>query len=244
MRFNQVIQNACYCDFIHLLSTFRHISMKYISISNLSAVAALLMTAGSALAAGPTATLQVKGTITPAACTPVLANGGIVDFGATSTSEFTSGSKLMLTGKNVSLNVTCTAPTKVSFSVTDNREDSVVDVGGASAMGMGRTTDNKKIGDYLIEINTVLADDVAADAITSADKITWAKFYDTSRLDKLSSGGSDSNVSVAAAGTVVPVAFENMSMNLKITPFLNSEMSSVTEVQQLDGNATLNFEYL
>jgi len=219
--------------------------MKYISIFNPSAVAALLLTAGSALAAGPTATLQVKGTITPAACTPTLANGGIIDFGATSTSEFSGGNKLVLPRKNISLNVACTGSTKLSFSVTDNREDSVVDVGGSAAMGMGRTTDDKKVGDYLIRINTVLADGVAADVISSGDQVTWNNFPQNSqRMDKLSSGGSDSNVSVAAAGTLVPVSFENMSMNLSIEPYLNSEMSSVTEVQQLDGNATLNFDYL
>jgi len=218
--------------------------MKCISISNLSAVAALLLTAGSALAAGPTATLQVKGTITPAACTPVLANGGIVDFGSTSTSEFTPGRTQVLF-KDISLNVTCSAPTKLSFGVMDNREDSFVNQSSTSAMGLGKTTDDKKIGEYFIKINTVVADDVAADVISSGDQITWINFpQDSSRIDRLSTGASDSNITVAAAGTVVPVAFENMSMNLNLMTYLTPEMASITEVQQLDGNATLNFEYL
>jgi type 1 fimbria pilin len=218
--------------------------MKYISISNLSAVAALLLTAGSALAAGPTATLQVKGTITPAACTPVLANGGIIDFGATSTSEFTPGRTQVLT-KEISLNVTCTAPTKVSFSVMDNREDSFVNQSSVAVMGLGKTTDGKKIGEYYIKLNTAVADDVAADVISSGDQINWKTFVQgTAVVDRLSSGGSDSNITVAAAGTQVPVAFENMSMNLDLLTYLTPEMGSITEVQQLDGNATLNFDYL
>jgi hypothetical protein len=218
--------------------------MKSISISNLSAVAALLLTAGSALAAGPTATLQVKGTITPAACTPVLANGGIVDFGATSTSEFTPGRTQVLF-KDIALNVTCTAPTKLSFSVADNREDSFVDQSSASARGLGKTTDDKKIGEYFIRINTVVADDVTADVISSGNQITWTTFGQNDwRIDRLSSGASDSNITVAAAGTVVPVAFENMSMNLNIMTYLTPEMANITEVQQLDGNSTLNFDYL
>jgi hypothetical protein len=218
--------------------------MKSISISNLSAVAALLLTAGSALAAGPTATLQVKGTITPAACTPVLANGGIVDFGATSTSEFTPGRTQVLI-KEIALNVTCTAPTKLSFNVMDNREDSFVNQSSRSVMGLGKTTDNKKIGEYLIRINTVVADDVTADVISSGDQITWKNFpQNDSTVDRLSTGGADSNVTVAAAGTLVPVAFENMSMNFNLLTYLTPEMASITEVQQLDGNATLNFNYL
>jgi len=219
--------------------------MKYISISNLSAVAALLLTAGSALAAGPTATLQVKGTITPAACTPVLANGGIVDFGATSTSEFTSGSKLILAAKDVSVNVTCTSPTKVSFTIADNREGTAADLTTyppSVEMGLGKTSDDKNIGMYIIRPKTAVVDGVAGRVTTSADGTTWATGVDA--LDKESSHGIDSIISVTGTTTAEPVAFEEMSLNLNIEPILSGEMSSVTEVQQLDGNATLNFDYL
>jgi hypothetical protein len=219
--------------------------MKYISISNLSAVAALLLTAGSALAAGPTATLQVKGTITPAACTPVLANGGIIDFGATSTSEFTPGSKLILAAKDVSLNVTCTAPTKLSFTLTDNREDTSVHLstyGAISEMGLGKTTDDKKIGMYLVRPRTAVVDGVAGRVISSGDAITWATGVDA--MDIKSSHESMSIITVANTTTLAPIAFENMSMNINIEPYLSGEMSSITEVQQLDGNATLEFDYL
>jgi hypothetical protein len=218
--------------------------MKSISISNLSAVAALLLTAGSALAAGPTATLQVKGTITPAACTPVLANGGIVDFGATSTSEFTPGSKLMLPAKDISLTVTCTGAAKMSFSILDNREGTaelLSPYGSAADYGLGKTTDDKKIGSYIIRPRTAVVDGVAGRVIVSSNATNWATGLDV--MGK-STSGDDSIVSVANTTTLAPVAFEEMSMNLNIEPFLSGEMSSITEVQQLDGNATLNFDYL
>ena len=43
--------------------------------------AILAMSATSAIAANPSAVLKVKGTLTNAACTPTLSNGGVVDYG-------------------------------------------------------------------------------------------------------------------------------------------------------------------
>jgi hypothetical protein len=51
--------------------------------------------------------------------------------------------------------------------------------------------------------------------------------------------------SFAKAGESVPTAFENVTLNLRISDLaLSKEMKDITEVQNLDGNATLNFSYL
>jgi len=218
--------------------------MKQTSIFNNMAITALLVAAGNAVAAGPTATLQVKGTITPAACTPTLANGGIVDFGATSSSEITSGANFPLGSKDIGLNITCTGATKMMFSVTDNRSDSAVAVTQYPAnytLGLGKTTDDKSIGGYAITYNTLMVDGEAGTVIISTDTVNWRT--SDSSIAFLSNGNAVT--SFAKAGESVPTAFEQATINVRISePALSKEMKNITEVQNLDGNATLNFSYL
>jgi type 1 fimbria pilin len=222
-------------------------NMKQTSIFKNMAITALLVAAGNAVAAGPTATLQVKGNITPAACTPTLANGGIVDFGATSSSEITSGAHLLLGSKDIALNITCTGATKMMFTVTDNRSDSVVAVTQyniKSTLGLGKTTDNKSIGGYTITYNTPMVDGEAGTVIASNDTVNWGRI-DSSIAVQVNGNAAGDTLSFAKAGESVPTAFEQATVNVLITePGLSKEMKNITEVQNLDGNATLNFSYL
>jgi type 1 fimbria pilin len=222
--------------------------MKQTSIVKKMAITALLVAAGNAVAAGPTATLQVKGTITPAACTPTLANGGIVDFGATSTSEITSGADLRLVNKNIGLNITCTGATKMMFSVTDNRSDSAVlltQYTARSLLGLGKTTNDKSIGGYAITFNTLMVDGEAGTVITSSDNANWSSIDSSMAIWVNGNAGPAEMTSFAKAGESVPTAFEQVTLNLLVTnATLSKEMKDITEVQNLDGNATLNFSYL
>lgn len=222
--------------------------MKKANIFKLTSMAALLVAMSDSVLAGPTANLQVKGTITPAACTPTLGNGGIVDFGVTSSSELAKGS-LKLKYKVVQLSVTCTAPTKISFTVTDNRQDSVV-LGltgyNNSNLGLGKTTDQKNIGAFQIcPGGAATVDGNAASPVFSNDLVTWAASPGVTCIDTFGTEGADRNVSVALnSDKRTPVAFTEMTMDLGIMPFISDTMKDITEVQNLDGNATLNFDYM
>jgi type 1 fimbria pilin len=224
--------------------------MKNISLFNLSAIAALLLSAGSALAAGPTATLQVKGTINPAACTPTLANGGIVDMGTTSTSEITG--TYQFPSKTISLDITCTGLTKMNMAITDNRTDSLVTglthYPARTALGLGKTTDDKAIGAYVIGLNNAVIDGEAARVIWTAnlDNASWDIILPEHALRVNNNYGEASILSFAAAtGTLAPVAFEHATADLVLhEAFLSGEMKDATEIQNLDGNATLDFDYM
>jgi type 1 fimbria pilin len=209
--------------------------MKNGNIFITSAVAALLVAAGNSVAAGPTATLQVKGTITPAACTPTLANNGIVDFGATSVSELTEGADLKLKSKIITLSVTCTGLTKLSFTVSDNRvatinPDTQTPYGKnrISSFGLGDTTDSAHIGVYTIKPKTVSASPNldAIDIITSVSGSSWTRRADSYDLaiDRMGSGGTDSVVTIAREGELTPAEFTDMTMDIEITPYLSKEM--------------------
>jgi len=213
----------------------------------LSAATVLLIATTNVMAAGPTATLQVKGTITPAACTPTLSNGGIVDFGTTSSAEITD-SKLELQPKNVQLQISCTAPTKLEFNIIDNRADSATsDVhskwsGAAtvSNMGLGKTSDGKKIGTYVIA-----TDEAKTQIDDSQGDLVW--HYTSSSIwdvwGDASINVSSTTISVAHPGESKPAAFTDATIDLNVYPILSNEMKDITEIQNLDGNATLNFNY-
>lgn len=223
--------------------------MKQTSIFKNIAITALLVAAGNAVAAGPTATLQVKGTITPAACTPTIANGGIVDMGATSSSQIT-GDSLLLEQKYISIDIACSAPTKLTFNITDNRADSVVpglsEFSARSILGLGKTSDNKPIGSYAIGLQDAVIDGESGDTLGSVDQgATWKKVPNTDVFWINNNSGTADYVTFAAAGSTTPIAFEHVTASLRISrTALSGEMKNITEVENLDGNATLNFDYL
>ena len=94
---------------------------------------AIALSTTSAFAA-ETAVLKVKGTLTNAACTAELGNGGIVDYGYIRLGELSNTSNNKIGQKQIPVTINCTAPTKVGFTITDNRGDSnaqlPVDIGG------------------------------------------------------------------------------------------------------------------
>jgi type 1 fimbria pilin len=222
--------------------------MKKLNLSNVTAIAALLIASGTAVA-GPSATLQVKGTITPAACTPTLSNAGIVDFGVTSVGEFTADSDFRLTSKAVNLTVTCTAPTKLKFALTDNRDGTVPDLDvypshvtalSDSALGLGETTDSKKIGAYGMAISE---SDVTIDGSTNIGAGLCSDL--NGNWNKLGTGAFIFKNEDLAFCTIdgVTMAYEEASIDFMVNVVLSKEMKSISEIQNLDGNATLNFEY-
>lgn len=75
---------------------------------------ALSLCVTSAFAANPTAVLKVKGTLTNAACTPTLSNGGTVDYGTINLGNLSATAVNQLGQKNIDLTINCTAATKVS----------------------------------------------------------------------------------------------------------------------------------
>ena len=108
---------------------------------------ALSLCVTSAFAADPSAVLKVKGTLTNAACTPVLSNGGTVDYGTINLGSLNASAVNQLGQKNIDLTINCTAATKVSWNMVDDRVDSNANLtvangqfgGGSQGSGTGQT---------------------------------------------------------------------------------------------------------
>ncbi|MGP9418563.1 DUF1120 domain-containing protein [Ewingella sp. AOP8-B2-18] len=214
------------------------------SALKMTAIACLMAAATSAFA-GPTATLRITGTITPGACTPVLGNGGIIDFGATSVDQLPNTGTLALAARSVTATVTCTGATKVAMSFVDNRADSVgahsnEPTSATTAFGLGKAGD-VNIGSYGLSISAINGDATAGDLLMSSDKTAWSKMT----LDTLLNNNTARQyLTYATTGTTAPKEATVFTFDLKATPALSADLRGITETANLDGNATINFEYL
>lgn len=98
-----------------------HNSMKKTCVS----IGALLALAtGVTVLAAPTAELTIAGTITPPACTISLTNS-LVDFGEHRHSSLVRGRETTMDTRTTELNIQCDGATRASFSLKDNRKQSV-----------------------------------------------------------------------------------------------------------------------
>ena len=85
----------------------------------------LISTAPTALAASAI-DLTVKGTLTPLACTPMLSNNGLVDYGKISRQDLSVDKRTRLRDQTLDLNIQCNAPARFALLMRDNRDGSAI----------------------------------------------------------------------------------------------------------------------
>lgn len=217
---------------------------------------ALSLCVTSAFAANPTAVLKVKGTLTNAACTPALSNGGTVDYGTISLGSLNSTTVNQLGQKNIDLTITCAAATKVSWNMVDDRADTNANLEVANArfdgdsltstdqtFGVGKTAGNVKIGSYSLFVKTdsVKADNVTVDPIIrSGTTGAWTKSVNGS-----AQGQSLRDFTVATTGSVDPLAFQTATFPLVTSLAIDKTSTlAITDDTALDGQITISLRYL
>lgn len=213
----------------------------------------------SAFAADPTAVLKVKGTLTNAACTPTLGNGGVADYGTIRLSELSATEVNQLGQKDIDLSINCSVPTKVAFYVDDDRPntEAVIEVKNgdfngnsvsfsSGVMGLGKTTDGVKIGNYSLFVKTdsIVLDGASGDFIYGSHLNTSSSPWILKSTGLISGDGADIFTG-AAKGTVEPLAFTNATFPMAVsTSVQNTATLAITDDTDLDGQATLSLFYL
>lgn len=215
-------------------------------------LASLIALASASTFAEPTAVLKVQGTLTNAACSPSIGNGGVIDYGYIRLGELSATENNKLGQKQVPVTITCTAPTKVGFTILDNRGDSnaqlPLDIGGnlnQSAKyytyGVGTTTEGVKIGDYGMWMTDITADGNTVDPV--ANNHDW----EATKWRKTGIPRSDafSTTSFAATGTEAPIAITTANFNFVTNLMIRDTTSlAITDDTPLDGQATMTLVYL
>ncbi|WP_447889747.1 DUF1120 domain-containing protein, partial [Serratia fonticola] len=199
------------------------------------ALAVLSATALPALA--ESVDVRVVGTITPTACTPVLAGGGTIDYGNIQPSSLAKDTYTVLDEKQLDFSITCDAPAKVAIKATSQRGNSavsqadgslsIVSTGntlfgatGVGAYGLGLDA-GKGIGGYGLRLaaGTMMADDVAVDSIqANGNTTTWAK---TAAGSLIGLPTSIRYATWAATGTTTPIAFTTLTGKLGVQAYIN-----------------------
>ncbi|QLR44896.1 DUF1120 domain-containing protein [Enterobacter sp. RHBSTW-00994] len=215
----------------------------------------LALCVNSALAASSTV-LKVKGVLTNAACTPSLGNGGVVDYGVIHLADLSATEVNQLGHKDIDLTISCTAPTKVSWNLVDDREQSSANVvvedgtftGQSMAImgylyGVGTTAEGEKIGNYslFIKADSVEADGKVVDPISQLGGYpNWTK-----RVNGATMGYNAMNITVAAVGSLEPLAFQTATFPLVTSLAIKDTTTlAITDDTQLDGQITISLKYL
>lgn len=220
--------------------------------ASLSVLATALLASGIAGAA-TTAEMKVNGFITPTACEPTLAGGGIVDYGNVRRSQLASGTATALDAKSMSFTLTCAdAAAKMSVKLTDNRQTSVVagivktadsTLTDTNAFGLG-SFDSKNLGAYSVKLKNVKGDTATPYYVLSrADGSTggWTYAYNSTGayFNKDQKAWGDS------AGHTTPEAYKTITGELVVQAVLDKQDNlPAGDKIPLDGSATLEVKYL
>ncbi|HDC4527985.1 DUF1120 domain-containing protein [Enterobacter cloacae subsp. cloacae] len=202
--------------------------------------------------AGETAVMKVTGILTNAACTPALGNGGVIDYGYIRLGELSDTSNNKLGQKQIPVTISCTMPTKVGFTITDNRSDSnaqlPVDIGGNMnqtakyyTYGIGLTNDGKKIGNYGMWMTGTTVDGKSVDSI--AHNHDWGST--TWKKSGIPRSDAFQTIAFADTGTTTPMAITTANFNFVTNLVIwDTSTLAITDDTALDGQNTMTLVYL
>ncbi|WP_082221304.1 DUF1120 domain-containing protein [Herbaspirillum chlorophenolicum] len=193
--------------------------------------------------------MEVVVTLTPAACTPTLSNGGVADYGTMNANILRQGQVTALPAMNMTFSINCDAAAKFSVRVIDNRSASLVP--GIVAAGSGNSAlgddynfglgiaSGRNVGGYTIRFmpNTYTGDYRPVKLMSSTDGNTWSDAGNGAASKRLRFSWGAGN------GTVD--AYKAVSGSLSVQPYVNkAENLPLSQDIPLDGSATLELHYL
>lgn len=202
--------------------------------------AALLLTGASSAFAASSTDLTVTGIITPTACTPSLANGGVVDYGKKSAKDLNPTLHTHLGVETIQLTVNCDASTQFALKASDNREGST-SISDSTTFGLGLINTNEKLGFYQLSFMNPVADTPVTVMYSQNQGDTWSRLWD------------DDGISAAfliafgnRTGSVwTPDFLQNVTVDIAVNTHIAPANSlTLTDEVTLDGSATLQIEYL
>ncbi|MFL8986676.1 DUF1120 domain-containing protein [Pseudomonas sp. QLc11A] len=193
------------------------------------ATTAVISTAPQAFAVDNT--LEVKGIITPVACTPVFSNNGTIELGKISSKELNPDTHKKIRENNIQLVVTCSAPQSFSLNPIDNRRETST----GDWFGLGLTTNLEKLGYFYPAIVSVNDGATPLDPIDSTDEENWSK---------ATSAKPGRYLSVAAIGDTSPIKAENVTFDFRVDTYI-APANGLTLDQDvtIDGSATFDLAY-
>ncbi|MGX1084583.1 DUF1120 domain-containing protein [Pseudomonas sp. AP3_22 TE3818] len=196
------------------------------------ATTAAISTTPQAFAVGDT--LEVKGTITPVACTPTFSNGGLIDIGKISSSQLKQDQNTKV-GDAHPMQLTIACDGKISFALkpTDNTGNS--SPVGQFAFGLGLTPKNEKLGFFVPSVTKVTADTAEGEAIESTDGLSWAK---------ATAAKPGYFLSFTTTGGSLPIDAKDVTYDFTVDTFIaRADSLDLTDEIAFEGSATFDVVY-
>lgn len=184
--------------------------------------------------------LTVRGSITPSACTPLLDQGGLIDYGKIAARDLNPTAFTRLPDANLPVGVNCEASTLFAVMLTDNRASS-----SASAplgFGLGLINGSEKVGVFNVVLHTPLADSAPITQLQSLNYgQSWMVVDEGVALPALRLGAFGN----ASSGTWAPVAIRELRVQMRVsTSIAPAQGLTLDREVPLDGSATLDLIYL
>lgn len=201
---------------------------------SLMSTALLLATTLPAFAAS-TVDLTVKGVITPSACTPVIAGGGVVDHGKIASKDLVQDNPTSLPRVMLQFSLNCEAPTHFAIRPIDNRTGTSI---GSSYFGLGLINGNKKLGRFYLTPRNMIADNTAVQPIASIDGgQTWYAEW-AWELQTLWGVGALDDASM-------PIPVKELTLDFEVgTQIARADQFDWSNEEPIDGSGTLEVVYL
>ena len=204
--------------------------------------AALLLTGASSAFAASSTDLTVTGIITPTACTPSLANGGVVDYGKKSAKDLNPTAHTPLGVETIQLTVNCNTSTQFALKTSDNREGTAsLGASSSGTFGLGLINTNEKLGYYNLSFMSPVAD-IPVTAIYSRNKgDTWGRLWEDDGITSADWVAFGNN----PGSSWTPDFLQNVTVDIAVhTQIAPANSLTLTDEVKLDGSATLQIEYL
>lgn len=225
-----------------------------------SACAIALLATISSSAFAESVDVRVIGTITPAACTPMLSGGGVVDYGTINPINLNKDSPTLLAEKSIDFSIACDAKAKVGIKAINGRLGTVAgatETNGVSELNLSGTvgrlfyvglglSNGKKIGGYSIRIdetNNSLDGNPAQPILSNDNGAEWVKVansvgvYTITPVPRITTW--------ADVGTLTPTGFTTLASKLTVQAYIGkSSELDLTKPIALNGLTTLELVYL
>ena len=194
---------------------------------------ALIGLAPYALATSST-DLSVTGAITPAACTPSLSDGGVIDHGKISKKDLNAATYTNIGVHTIRLSVSCEAPGTFALRSIDNRAGTP---SNRDWYGLGNTPANEKIGFVIPMMKGVVADGQPARTIISWDNgASWGAHHHL-RPNILIAAGSPSD-------TTTPMIAQDVAFEIDVsTHIAATDGLTLNDEVSFDGSVTFDMTY-
>ncbi|MCW8275291.1 DUF1120 domain-containing protein [Pseudomonas sp. PCH199] len=198
-----------------------------------------------AMAAGRSKEATLRARFAPAACEPVLSNGGVVDFGKLSKNDLSADKSTRLPPKSLMLRIGCDAPTAFALIMHDNRSGSAT-VNSEIYYGLGTDSRNNKIGLYSLNVDPVNTSADSFARLYRTDSTTGGVAWSTASASPIAIGqNSYLSFTDTPGSSAGPVMIQNLNTSVTvdavIAPTNSLDLSTAID---LDGAGTIEIIYL